>query len=76
MPNGVSSAHALFLGNKFYCLGGYQENKPWAMNDVEHNQAPPSSGPSSFLQVIFHLNSHQQLHIKPVVIVPLGSVLF
>ena len=31
MPNGVSSAHALFLGNKLYCLGGYQENKPWAM---------------------------------------------
>ncbi|KAK9989184.1 hypothetical protein SO802_029423 [Lithocarpus litseifolius] len=28
MPNGVSSAHALFLGNKLYCLGGYQENKP------------------------------------------------
>ena len=27
MPNGVSSAHALFLGNKLYCLGGYQENK-------------------------------------------------
>ncbi|XP_030940387.1 uncharacterized protein LOC115965333 [Quercus lobata] len=31
MPNGVSSAHALFLGNKLYCLGGYEENKPWAM---------------------------------------------
>ena len=45
-------------------------------NDVEHNQAPPSSGPSPFLQAIFHLNSHQQLHIKPVVIVPSGSVLF
>ena len=45
-------------------------------NDVEHNQAPPSSGLSPFLQAIFHLNSHQQLHIKPVVIVPSGSVLF
>ncbi|XP_065631081.1 uncharacterized protein LOC112018956 [Quercus suber] len=31
MPNDVLSAHALFLGNKLYCLGGYQENKPWAM---------------------------------------------
>ena len=31
MPNGVSSTHAHFLGNKLYCLGGYQENKTWAM---------------------------------------------
>ena len=31
MPNGVLSAHALFLGNKLYCLGGYEENKHWAM---------------------------------------------
>ena len=31
MPNGMLLAHALFLGNKLYCLGGYQENKPWAM---------------------------------------------
>ena len=31
MPNGVLLAHALFLGNKLYCLSGYEENKPWAM---------------------------------------------
>ena len=31
MPNGMLSAHALFLGNKLYCLGGYEENKHWAM---------------------------------------------
>ena len=31
MPNGVLLAHALFLGNKLYCLGGYEENKPWVM---------------------------------------------
>ena len=31
MSNGVSSTHAHFLGNKLYCLGGYQENKTWAM---------------------------------------------
>ena len=31
MSNGVSSAHALFLGNKIYCQGCYQENKPWVM---------------------------------------------
>ena len=28
MPNGVLLAHALFLGNKLYCLGGYEKNKP------------------------------------------------
>ena len=44
-------------------------------DDVEHNQAPPPPGPSPSLHAIFHpftVNSHQQQHIKPAVIVPLG----
>ena len=45
-------------------------------DDVEHNQAPPPPlSPSPSLQAIFHpfiVNSHQQQHIKPAVIVPSG----
>ena len=40
--------------------------------NVEHNQAPPSPGPSPFLQAVFHPNFHQQPQIKPAVMVPPG----
>ena len=31
MPNSVLEPQAFFLCGKLYCLGGHEENKPWAM---------------------------------------------
>ena len=31
MPNSVLEPQAFFLCGKLYCLGGHEENKPWAI---------------------------------------------
>ena len=76
-----SSDEDYFLYQKFTCIlvEGSRMALEWYVfnisGNVEHNQAPPSPGPSPFLQVIFHhftIHSHQQQYIKPVVIVPSG----
>ena len=58
MPNDVSSAHTLFLGNKLYCLGGYQENKSWAMAyDLSFNRwgslVDPPRNPENTYNIFF-----------------------
>ena len=52
LPNSVLEPQAFFLCGKLYCLGGHEENKPWAMackstlNTWESLTEPPSR-PSS-----------------------------
>ena len=63
-----SSDEDYFLYQKFTCIlvEGSRMALEWYVfnisGNVEHNQAPPSPGPSPFLQVIFHhftIHSHQ-----------------